>query len=482
MLVVYPTWALHEARLLRQSTSGQSVLLNLGRFDGVAEGEHAVLVKQIRDLNARDLRVVPVARARNIKQNTDSSVWLLYQIFDPELLIPNDKFIVLSENEFLSGRKGPNIGRVTVVTNNKGEVIGALQDDAARLQKLKDKYQKGARLHGKEQVGDQEGELVDVDSWNKVKNDRYRVALYKSPTESEFMHRIRLETFEKMVTAYMRKINDPEFNYEKFYEDSMREEKLNEFQRNHQLADRNGTEPRMNAPLNAELDKRRTAMMEKSLAWSEGYSDEELSEALTNFSLSHEKERREYRDNKPKQYAVNIDLAFNLTDNQTQKSSYHRDNRYSYEGSFEVTPFINRDELQHLTLFGGLRRNLTAFDTGGANASMDETSFSLGANWYPLYAPNTYEAASIFLGTFVRTGFATVQSPSASESARYSVISVPGVQAGMKYLFRNHFGLRIVSSMETLNVNNYQSKTGSTLPKNTKFTEGKVGFGMTYVF
>lgn len=482
MLVVFPLWAAQEARLLKRSQSGQSAVFNLGSFDGVKEGDFAVVVKKIRDLDLRDLRVVPVARARNVKINTDSSVWFFHQVFDYDLLHEGDQYLILSEEEMLKGRKGPELGRLTVVANNSEEAIMALKDDQGRLQKLGSKYAKGEKLHGKSQVTNNEGELVDVESWEKVKGERYRQALYKSPTESEFLQKIRLDTFQKIVTAYMRKINDPDFNYDAFYEDVMREQKLNEFKRT-SYNKSNVAEPHMNAPFNAEQDKRRASMAQNGEAWSQDYSDEELSQALRNTSIFREKIRRELRETKPTRYAINVDLGFNLSDAQTDKSNYQRDTRYSLEGSFEATPFLGDVNLEKITLFGGLRKNNTAFDMGNGNAAVDEISLSFGANWYPLYAPYIYEAPVVFVGTFLRTGYATVRAPTVSESSRYSVVGIPGFQGGVKYLFRNRFGVRALASMETLNLNNFSTvKAGTSLPANAKFIEGKVGFGMTYIF
>ena len=74
IVIALPAWGLTEARLLNQSTSGQTVVFNLGIHDGVKSGDYAVIVKQIRSLDDRDLRLVPVAKARNVKINSDSSL------------------------------------------------------------------------------------------------------------------------------------------------------------------------------------------------------------------------------------------------------------------------------------------------------------------------------------------------------------------------------------------------------------------------
>ena len=63
LVIGLPAWSLTEARLLNQSSSGQTVLFNLGSLDGIREGDYAVVVKQIRSVENRELRFIPVAKA-----------------------------------------------------------------------------------------------------------------------------------------------------------------------------------------------------------------------------------------------------------------------------------------------------------------------------------------------------------------------------------------------------------------------------------
>ena len=94
-VIAMPLFAMSEARLLNLSTSGQTALFNIGSQDGLVEGDFAVIVKEIRDLSFRDLRLVPVARAKNIKLNTGNSVWILFKIFDAELMVKGQPFLIL---------------------------------------------------------------------------------------------------------------------------------------------------------------------------------------------------------------------------------------------------------------------------------------------------------------------------------------------------------------------------------------------------
>ena len=90
-----------EARLINQSTSGQTVVTDLGVHDGLKNGDFGIILKKIHNVNARDLRIVPAAKARVVKVNSDSSIWVLYKLIDPELLVKNDQFLVMTESSSL---------------------------------------------------------------------------------------------------------------------------------------------------------------------------------------------------------------------------------------------------------------------------------------------------------------------------------------------------------------------------------------------
>ena len=232
IVMISGAWALTEARLLSQSSSGQTVVFNLGMHDGIKDGDYAVIVKQIRSADARDLRVIPVARARNVKINSDSSVWILYKIFDQELLVKGDKFNVLTESNMLSGRRTPRLGRTVVVSSKKDlakNARNAESNEQNTLGRLKDKYEVMENTHEVPVISDNDADLIDLEIWEENKNSRFRSSIYKSANKPEFRRQLRLATFEKMVTAYLDRVNDPDFSYDRFYEKQRKSIHANEF-------------------------------------------------------------------------------------------------------------------------------------------------------------------------------------------------------------------------------------------------------------
>lgn len=485
MLLVTEAFALNEARLLNLSKSGQTVLFNLGIHDGVREGDYAVIVKEIRELDTRDLRIVPVAKARNIKINPDSSVWIIYKAYDAELLVRGQEFLILSETEMLRGRRDPRLGRITVTgpkSKRTESVTNVMTDDRDRLGKLKDKYDVSEVTHDQTPLYDDEGILIDMEDWEEVKGSKYRTALYKSPNSREYRRQLRLATFEKLVTGYLRKVNDPDFSYDRFYDEQMKSEFNGIFRKNSNFDTEYRSFLREQSARATEESKLFRKILEKGGTWSEDYSDEELRQTLTNVSVLQEIDRRDYVISKPRRHNLSFDYGFYLNNAQT-KTDDQVGGRSSYELGYEFIPFIKHKVLERFTLFGTGRYSLNAFETNNSNAATNERSLSLGAKWYPLYAPYTVEAPVVFLGIHVRSGQMSMRSPTFGDRANYTLLSVGGIQAGLRYNIRSGLGLRIAGSVETLQLERYQfDRYGSKLPDRTNIFEARTGVALVYAF
>jgi hypothetical protein len=487
MLSVKSAWSLTGARLISLSKSGQTVVFNLGLHDGVKEGDYAVVIKEIQPLDAKGLRLVPVARARNIKINTTNSVWILFKMIDEKLLEKGEKYLVLSESHMLSGRRDPRFGRISVVTNELNmaqEVHETLADDHDRLSKLKHQYPELIPLHQKEYKSDNDIDIVDVEKWGKHQSQRYRSPLYKSPHQDEFRRQLRLLSFEKLVTAYLKKVNDPQFNYDQFYDEQMKSESGSGMRVRSSFSTEYEEYLALKAKKKVEDARLYRSLLEKGESWSEEFSDEELKVVLNEVSVLQEKDRRDYIVQDQKRFCSSINYGVNLTDAQTNNdSTYRRSGPYSWEFDFEGVPLLGHSTLERLTLNGGVRVNKSAMEAGGYNASVDELSAAFGLNWYPVYSPSIVEAPTVFMGVYVRSGHATVEAPQIDQKGNYTFMSLPGLKAGMRYNFKNKLGLRVAFTMESLNLNRYeQSSLTTVLPEKATLFEAKMNFGLAYSF
>lgn len=486
MLLVTQAFALNEARLLNLSRSGQTVLFNLGIHDGVREGDYAVIVKEIRPIEGtRDLRIVPVAKARNIKINPDSSVWIIYKSYDAELLVKGQAFLILSETEMLKGRRDPRLGRITVVTPKEKtteNVMNVMTDDRDRLGKLKDKYAPNEIAHEPTPLYDDEGKLIDVGVWEDVKGKKYPTALYKSPNKLEYRRELRLATFEKLVTGYLRKVNEPDFSYERFYDEQMKDEFTGVFRKNSNFDTEYRSFLREQSALATDEAKLFRKILERGGTWSEDYSDEELRDTLTNVSVLQEIDRRAYVIAKPNRHNLSFDYGFFLNNSQNNTDT-QIGSRQSWEVQYEFIPFVKHPTLERFTFFGGGRLSNNGFEANNANAEFSEKSLVAGARWYPFYTPYMIEAPVIFLGIYGRTGTAQAKSPTFGDRANYTLYSLPGIQAGLRYNIRSGLGLRITGSVETLQMERYQfDRFGSKLPDRQNLVEARTGIALVYAF
>jgi hypothetical protein len=480
-------WGFSEARLVTLSKSGQTAVFNIGVHDGVKEGEYGVMVKEINALDKQKLRLIPVARARNVKINADTSIWILYRVYDAGLLSKDDKYLFFTESNVMNGRRDVRVGRMTVIGKDgraKEAVTNSLRDDKDRLSKLKDKYEEDEMYHDKEFRTDDDVKLLNVDEWRESGKTQYRTAIYKSPYEKEWSREHRLSTFEKMVVAYLKKFNDPNFNYDEFYSKQAKVAFSNEL--------------KVHSSYDSEYEnflyresRRKTAeakvyrsILEKGRSWSENYSDEELRQVLQEVSVLQESDRRDYVIADPHRYTFYFDYGVHLTDHQTDKDTgYRRSGLYTLQAELEGIPFIRKTDLERFTIFGNVRSSKSAFSANNLNIGLDDLAVALGLNWYPMHAPYAIQSPMIFLGTFVRSGYGTATAPSGGEKGTYTSLVAPGFQGGVRYNFRNGVGMRFTASLETMQLERYgKTLAKPVLPDHTSVTEGKMGFAMAYSF
>jgi Protein of unknown function (DUF3575) len=479
--------ALTEARLLQQSSSGLTAVFNLGSQDALKQGDYAIIVKQIKDLDTRDLRLIPVARAKNIKVNSDHSIWVLFKIFDGELLVRGEKYNLLSESFMLNGRKDPSLGRLSIVNPKKlvkENTQMALSSDRDRLSKLKDQYDSITETRGQIESSGVDAQIIDLEIWNQNGGARHRSSLFKSVHKTEWTQQHRFSTFEKMVMSYIQRVNDPDFNYDDFYEKQKKSKFAHEFAENTNYDSEYNRFLRNQSLKNTADAKLYRSLLEKGESWSEDFSDEELRSVLRQVSILQEKDRRDWIRVKPTQYMAAVELGLPINDTQTEEdANYRREGLKSFAFDFEAVPVLGHKTLERFSLNATLRSNYAAFKSNGTNADLNEFSLSLGGNWYPFNPPYAFERPVFFLGAYLRTGQAQVESPSLNESANYTVLSFPGLRLGYKYLLKNNFGMRLSLSLETLKIDRYESsQLNSSLPDSANIVESKAGISLLYAF
>jgi hypothetical protein len=476
-----------EGRLISLSSSGETTVFNLGKFDEIFEGDESVILKKIAPLEDKALRIVPVAKARCIKTSSHGSIWILYQIINSELLVAGDKFLIMTDTNSLRGQVDPKLERTTIVGSDKDlskDVKNFLNEDKDRIAKKKDEFESIGTMHAQEPKTDRDVTLVDVDEWKRSKNTRYRSAIYKSTSKNHFKRSYRLEKFYQLVTDYLNRVNDPEFSYDKFFADQMRDGTSNEFRKKtyfnteyedflYRKSKKSGLEVKLYQSL-----------LKKGSAWSEDFSDDQLRDLLGDTSVLNEEERRVHVISKPLRYAVFFDYGTILNDNQTSEdSSYQRSSLAHYGLDFEFIPFLKHETLERFTFNLNPSYTKSALKMENANVDFNNMTSSFGFNWYPTHSPYTVHFPLFFIGSYLRFGYAVVESPIFSDAAKYTSYTVPGFRSGLKLNLKNRFGLRIVGSVESLKLERYEVNRENTfLSEKLNVFEAKVMGSISYSF
>lgn len=487
LLLSFNSLALTQTRLLQLSSSGQTVVFDAGVHERLRTAEFGIVLKQIRDIHDQDsLRVIPVAKVRSVKIGTDHSVWVIFKTYQDELLVKGDLFTLFTESNMIPGRRAYTTSQLTVISPQddiKRAARSSLTDDEELLAKAKN-YSKNYVNHGPSYKDDHDFELIELEKWVKHKDQRYRSGLYRSQNSEQFKRALRLEVFEGLVTRYLQKVNDPDFNYAAFYDLQMREAGSNYFRKRSNFSTA-WEEHLANKGKSLEVGtKLSRSILEKGDRWSEDYSDEELGNVLANISVAQEKDRKARVISKPNRLHMGLDYGQIVSDHQTtEDTSYSKNARYALNLDLEVIPFLKHEIWERFTVNGQLSMSDDALGVGSRNFDRKDQSFTLGVNWYPFYAPYTISVINLYMGTYFRAGQSKLRSELYEDKGNYTLMSMPGFRVGLRYTFKSQVSLRFIGSVESTQL----EKTGSNryfseLPESITKTDMNLALGLGYSF
>lgn len=472
---------------MSQSASGQTILFNIGHLEGIKAGEFAAILKPIRRPEEMDLRMVPVGKARCIKVNSDSSIWVVYRVFDGELLVPGDKFELLTESKMLSGRKNYSISRTEIVSDKKSirqDTFEALEGDRERLTKMDRKYKAERELHRPEERFQDDFNIVDSSVWEKERGVAYKSPLYRGPQREEFRRVVRIETFEKLVSAYLKRVNDPEFSYETFYAEQKKEEHDQNFRKKSTFVTEYDNFLESKSKEKSKEAEIYRAMLVRGESWSDDFSDEELRTMLGRVNRVEESMRRDKVREWAFKHQLSFSTGFGMYNNETKDDPNNsKGGGQEFELGYEFFPFAKVDGWQNWTFFGSFRLNTTTFGYETYNVESSEYSGALGVNLYPWLAPQTIDKVLPFVGVYGRFGRSNLTTLATKETGRYTVVAMPGIHAGIKYQLSNGISLRVRGHIEKQQLEVIETKfLGANLPDRADLIDAKLGVGIGYAF
>ncbi len=473
-----------EARLLSKSSTGKTVLLNVGAWESVNTGDFAVLMRRVGPGDGKGMQVVPVAKGRVLKASRNRSVWMLYKVFDAAQLVLRDPYLVATESSTMSGRRDLESDRARLVDERAQMAATANSKQRGDRDHLAVKgadYRVLDEMHPLDERYEKDGTLHDLDAWVTVGSkgqEKYARALWRSPHEDEFARTQRLETFEKIVVNYLRRVNEPGFNYATFYAsapDGSGMPAKNTFRSEYMAFLENREE---NRAQDAEFHRE---ILKKGDSWSAQYSDEELARLMSRVGGLQERERREAALVVARSWQSSGSFGLNLLDNENRADAEGaRKAKWNVELMGEWFPAPRHATAERLGIWGGVRYVEDGVSIGSLNAQATETSLALGAAWHPFRSPFTVGQNIPFVGVGVRSGVSRLQVASTGEKGNYALFSAPALVAGVKYHFTSGWGLRVAGSVEKLLL----EQTGTTrldgdLPGRTEILDGRLSIGLT---
>jgi hypothetical protein len=283
---------------------------------------------------------------------------------------------------------------------------------------------------------------------------------------------------------YLEKANDPTFNYEQFYASLRRGKNSTEFgmRSNYQTTYQEFMAQEQKA-MAEDADLYRE-LAQKGQAWSEDYSDEDLSKLLARVGVVYEQDRRRKIAVIDKTRLAGVQLGFNILDNENRADPLNsRRSKWSLEGIYEWYPLPNSLTYAKFALGFSPRYVREGLSMGTKNANIDEYSFLFSGLWHLGESPFAVQKNIPFIGIGFRFGIMSTQVPTETAEANYTLTAFPSVMAGVKYFLPTGWGLRLMGSYERFSLDQMNNNNSTyVLPTRRQFLDGRVSLGMNKLF
>lgn len=464
-----------KTKILQISSSGLLVELEKGSKQKIAADDLGFIVKKVDIVDDKTV-LKPVAKIKAIKVTEQRSVWKIQKVYLAKFIKRNEDVFLFSQTRMLEGRKDLSSKRKRVVAADlDDDIMDFLKEDESGLAKKTDEYDVIEETHAKDMHLDKDIELVDIDGYKETLDDNkyFRTGIYRSPYAKEFSNRRKIQTFEKMVVAYLNKFNDPDFNYSEFYL-SNKKYRGGATTVYKKYIEKSDEELRLER-------KEYQRLKAKGEDWSKDYTDTQLSEILNNLSVITEKYRRRSLVTYKFDYQAYFSVGLNLINNENLKDSETTEqSKFDLELSTEGYFLQEYLDVTNVTFEFSGRRAKDAFFGGELNARSTEYSLAAHVNWYPFVRPNAIEVNIFYIGLLARLGISSLENLTTDETGTYQTIAIPALKAGMKYNFSTGYGFRVSGSYSSIRVERLaKSVDEGTLPDRTRYDEGKMSFSFS---
>lgn len=437
--------------VLEVSRSKRSFILSLGKLEGLAEGDEALLYSdQLVDKSTNE----EIGYAEAIKVFPNYSFWFMRESGADEYLQKGKRLSVVIKKDLLKGRLTYRVERKKIYSNDQKESVAKEQKEIPTEFLVKENlYQKGYSL--KTQDGDiwKDPELIELERLYKqnsiyLQNDESysgEVVDYhltdKSVVVDMTKHRTKEATqeFLGIARANMQKNDEGKNNFKSRKRLVTRDPDQNEFPNGSSILSSYNSYQERKQTEQLVLPSAVKRINDEPGNWSKDMNDRELREFVVNTGIARETQKQRFAlENKvDHEFLVRYGVGTVITT--TEEDPYHQHRNNLFEIGYELHLYRISEALESFSaeFFWATAKN--HLNSGlGYNMESNESLVGVIGNYYLIGTPSKIASPLIHLGMGLRFGEAELSSMNSSVSRDYlyDVRSMPIMQIGAKYRFR----------------------------------------------
>lgn len=444
--------AIGAAKVLEISSTGLSVILDRGRFEGIKIGMKGRLLRPVGDMDRPKFKYL--ATAEVIKVHSNYSYWYLRDINKAEFLDKGQKVVFVTMDEALSGRRDANYKKRRVILREGETPLKFVEESEkgvpAELIKKDGKYAKtDQQLTETYPTVDEERIITEFETWSKSKDldyvDEYmqEVATNRETDISEdrdlddYRKKDSQKLFKSVVDGSVDKFNDYKYSLDTFYREQKKDEDYKEI--------REGVvDQTVYAKYQKEKEQSKwvspqamAKIKRDGKLWSSDMNDEQLRRFFIKSGIRRENERQRLALSEYNSNEVTFFYSTAMREHYTTNDDNFQGSNYSLGVGYEYHLRRTDPDLDKHTLDLALMRTISFYDIGGEkNGRFTEGIVKAGYNYYFVNNPATIYKWIFFGGAGLMRGNALMQGIGLVKDYSYSLIGFP-MHLGFKYRFKS---------------------------------------------
>jgi hypothetical protein len=472
-------FAIGTAKVLEISSTGMSVILDRGSFEGIKLGMRGRLLRPVGDMDRPKFKYL--ATAEVIKVHSNYSYWYLREINKAEFLDKGQRVVFVTMDEALSGRRDAKYKKRRVILRKGETPLKFIEENEngvpTELIKKDGKYEKNNQeLTETDPTLDEERIITEFETWAESKNldyvDEYmqEVATNRETDISEdrnlndYRKKDGDKLFKSVVDGSVDKFNDYKYSLDTFYREQKKDKDYREI--------REGvTDQTVYAKYQKQKEERKwvspqalAKIKRDGKLWSSDMNDDQLRRFFISSGIRRENERQRLALSEYNSNEVTLYYSTALREHYTTNDDNFQGSNYSLGVGYEFHLRRTDPEWDKHTLDLFLIRTIAFYDIGGdKNGRFTEGIVKFGYNYYFINNPATIYRWMFYGGVGLLRGNALMQGIGLVKDYNYSVIGFP-MHLGFKYRFKSGdeldqisgigWGVNFKFSYEWLKLNN----------------------------